>query len=596
MDNNPYQTRQPFIANNDSIREPQREAYTELETFAADGSDGREVGIVLPVGCGKSGLIAITPFAFRARRTLVIAPGVRIAQQLKNTFDPTQPGMFYVKCKVLDGGPYPEPVEIRGTTTNRSDLDDSDVVITNIQQLQGDANRWLQALPADFFDLILLDEAHHNVAASWEMLRNRFPGAKIVNFSATPVRSDGQVMAGRIIYSYPIFRAISNGYVKKLKAVRLNPATLKYVRREDNNEIEVGLEEVIRLGEEDADFRRSIVTSTATLNTIVDASIRELDRLRTVTGDQRLKIIASALNYQHCIQVVEAYRARGKRADYVHSREESVVNDRILKKLENHELDVIVQVRKLGEGFDHPYLAVAAVFSVFRELSPFVQFVGRIMRTIVQNDPANPLNHGTVIFHAGANVAKRWEDFQKFSEADQDYFDQLLPMEDVIPAEALETEPTPRREVSIEVSAQSSVTLEEIPLLAQDVEARRAFELLQSRGFTADDYLRATLQPVPTTRVGERQAARAALDSRVQIEVGRLLRARSLNPQGRDLDKQRRGRTNFVVLKSAIDNAIAKHVGRNPGERSEYSRAQLAAIDSSFTSLVENTSNEVFNA
>jgi hypothetical protein len=119
-------------------------------------------------------------------------------------------------------------------------------------------------------------------------------------------------MAGRVIYSYPIFRAIQEGYVKRLKAVQLNPRTLRYVRREDDQEIEVSLDEVRRLGEDDADFRRSIVTSQETLNTIVDASIRELDRLRTATGDNRLKIIASALNYRHCQQIVEAYRARGR--------------------------------------------------------------------------------------------------------------------------------------------------------------------------------------------------------------------------------------------------------------------------------------------
>jgi superfamily II DNA or RNA helicase len=53
---------------------------------------------------------------------------------------------------------------------------------------------------------------------------------------------------------------------------------------------------------------------------------------------------------------------------------------------------VIVQVRKLGEGFDHRYLAVAAVFSVFSSLSPFVQFVGRIMRVIKQDAPGDVLN------------------------------------------------------------------------------------------------------------------------------------------------------------------------------------------------------------
>ena len=75
--------------------------------------------------------------------------------------------------------------------------------------------------------------------------------------------------------------------------------------------VEVGLEEVRRLGEQDADFRRSIVTSTETLNTIVDASVRELDKLRQTADDNRLKIIASALNYEHCRQVVQAYLTGG---------------------------------------------------------------------------------------------------------------------------------------------------------------------------------------------------------------------------------------------------------------------------------------------
>ena len=139
-------------------------------------------------------------------------------------------------------------------------------------------------------------------------------------------------MAGRIIYSYPVFRAIQEGYIKRLKALVLNPRTLRYVRREDGEEIEVTLDEVRRLGEEDADFRRSIVTSTETLNTI-SSFIRELDRMRGATGNNKLKIIASALNYEHCRQIVEAYLARGRRADYVHSREDSAANDRVLRSL-----------------------------------------------------------------------------------------------------------------------------------------------------------------------------------------------------------------------------------------------------------------------
>lgn len=594
---NPFQRRQPSITGNPLIRTPQREAHAELVKVAANPGTEREVGVVLPVGCGKSGCIALAPFAFRARRTLVVAPGLRIASQLYKDFNPTQPEMFYTARRVLDGPPYPEPVEIRGTRTNRTDLDDADVVITNIQQLQGEENRWLAALPRDYFDLILFDEGHHSVAATWETLKAKFPSAQIVNYSATPLRADGQKMAGRIIYSYPIFRAIQEGYVKRLKALVLNPRTLKYVRREGAQEIEVPLEEVRRLGEQDADFRRSIVTSQETLQTIVDASIRELDRIRSDTGDRRHKIIASALNFEHCRQIVEAYEARGRRADYVHSRENSAANDRVFARLENHELDVIVQVRKLGEGFDHRYLSVAAVFSIFSNLSPFVQFVGRIMRVIKQNAPGDALNQGTVVFHAGANVASRWEDFQEYTGADQDFFDQLLPIEDLDfrDGSELEVTPVPRAENTVEVRGQSGIVLEEIPLIENDAEAMRAIQTLRERGYSPEDVRKAMeLQPVPTTRVAERQAARASLDMRVRTEVGRLLRERGVNPQSQSLDTKRLGRSNFVVLKAAIDQQVNQLVGRKPGERSEFSRPELDKIEEEFAACVARAVDEVF--
>lgn len=595
---NPFQDRQPHIQLNDRIRIPQKGVYLALNEVYRT-TDERVLAIILPVGCGKSGSITIAPFAFRSRRTLVVAPGVAIAQQLASDFDPSNPNMFYQKCGVLAGAPYPEPVEIRGTTTNRADLDEAHVVITNIQQLQGgDSNRWLGQLPADYFDLILVDEGHHGVAESWQALKAQFPEARIVNFSATPMRADGQLMEGRVIYTYPIFEAIREGYVKRLKAVQLNPRTLRYVRREDGQEIEVGLDEVRRLGEEDADFRRSIVTSTETLSTIVDASIRELRRLREETGDVRLKIIASALNYEHCRQVVEAYTARGLRAGYVHSRENTPANQRVMQQLENHELDVIVQVRKLGEGFDHPYLSVAAVFSIFSNLSPFVQFVGRIMRVIRQNAPGHVLNQGVVVFHAGANIARRWADFQEFSEADRDYFDQLLPVEDVdpgyVPGER-QVEPIPHDLDGVEVRGQSEVHIEEIPLL-QDNAALEALRVLQERGYSTADVTAAyqTLQPIPATRVRQRQAMRDGLPMRVNTAAARILLERGMNPQGRELDRRQFTKTNLVVMISAINNHANVLVGMGPGQRHDFTREMLEQIDQRFDDILAAAAREIF--
>lgn len=599
---NPFQNRIPSILDNEHLRTPQREAYAALDKFSnEDNGQDREVGIVLPVGCGKSGCITLAPFAFRSRRTLVIAPNVKIARQLQADFDPANENMFYTKCGVLDGQPFPEPAEIHGQDTNFADLEEAHVVITNIQQLQGQDNRWLRDMHSDFFDLILFDEGHHNVAQSWDALRHQFPSARIINFSATPHRADGQCMAGHVIYSYAVFRAIQEGYVKSLSARVLNPRTLRYVRREDGQEIEVQLDEVRRLGEEEADFRRSILTSEETLNTIVDASIRALGQLRNEAGDTRLKIIASALNYHHCIQVVEAYRARGLRAGFVHSRQDSAANDRVERHLNSHNLDVIVQVRKLGEGFDHPYLAVAAVFSVFANLSPFVQFVGRIMRVIEQNAPDHELNRGIVVFHAGANVARRWEDFQQFSAIDRDFFDRLLPIEELNFNDASELEINPEARENyggLEVLDQGPVEIQEISLIQEDAETMAALERIRQRGYTSDELVGAyeTLSSIPVTAQRRRRAMRSSLDERVRTETGRILRSRGINPGGHELDRQHHGKDNFRVMKSNIDRCINEFVDRSSGERQEFTRSEFEQINQNLARIIENAVREVFDA
>lgn len=602
-DQGPFRHLTPCVVNNDSLREPQREAYAAIRDYFADPEKHREAGVVLPVGCGKSGLITLAPFALTAQKVLVIAPGLRIASQLLRDFNPTEPSMFYRKCSVLPGPEYPEPAEIRGARTNRSDLDAADVVITNIQQLQrgGADNKWLADLPMDYFDLILFDEGHHNVAESWEVLRQKFPLARIISVSATPTRADGRLMSGEIVYTYPIYRAVQRGFVKHVKGLVLNPSSLRYVRREDGREVEVGLDDVRRLGEEDADFRRSIVSSKETLDTIVDASITELRRLRDTTREPRLKIIASALNMEHCKQIVKAYQERGQRADYIHSREDSKTNDGVLTKLDRHELDVIVQVRMLGEGFDHPYLSVAAVFSIFASLSPFVQFVGRIMRVIKQDAPGNPLNYGSVVFHAGANTVRAWEDFKDFAEADQKWFTLLTEQVPVGGEHLREVDPTEemvREHVTdvVRITEPGTVTLEELPLLS-DSRLREALVLLLQAGVTAEEYGRAVeqLEPIPVTKQARRRASQKLLDETIRTRAGKLVRERGLNAEGRDLDLKHLGQSNWVIVKAAIDNKARAMVGSGQKKRNDLSQAEIDLITERLDRIIDEVEEELLN-
>jgi len=63
----------------------------------------------------------------------------------------------------------------------------------------------------------------------------------------------------------------------------------------------------------------------------------------------------------------------------------------------------------LGEGYDHPYLSIAAIFRPFRSALPYAQFIGRILR-IVPDDEATSLdNIGQVISHQFLYLDELWE-------------------------------------------------------------------------------------------------------------------------------------------------------------------------------------------
>jgi len=580
-----FEKAKPYIKGNKKLRDPQVEGYTEATKHFVKKDAVREVGMILPVGCGKSGLIAIIPFGVKASRALVVAPNRAIRDELKNNFYPSHEKYFYKKCDVLTEEPFPEMTPIEGARINRSLLDESDVVVTNIGQLQGKENKWLNSLPDDYFDIILFDEAHHNPADSWVRVLDKFPKAKIVNFSATPRRADGQIMSGKIIYHYPIFKAIDKGYIKKMRAWVLNPDMLEYVDTRTGKQYRLTLNEIREKATNDSAFRRSIGQSEKTLNSIVDASIQALKQVRKNTSDDNHKIIAAAQNFSHCHDIVRAYQERGLRVDFVHSKKEgaSKENDRVKKKLDNHELDVIVQVNMLGEGFDHPYLSVAAVFKIFANLSPFVQFVGRVMRVIQGSKD----NTGIVVFHAGSNIAQVWTDFQDFSGADQDYFKKLLPdPEEVIftgDNEIVEREPTTRTVTAhtFEIQHQGKVTLKEDDLLRHT--ERKALERLREMG---------VIEQTHVTKFDKWNANLKWIDSKAKTAAGKILSENGWSAVGYNLDK-RKIHDNYVFVVSEIHRAINNHIGKPSKSRKDYTIEEAERARKDFDHIVEDVANKL---
>ncbi len=410
------------IEENQNLRDPQRNGYLRVQEFLASGKNNAIVQI--PVGCGKSGLAAILPFGIAEGRVIVIAPNLTIKDGLYEAMDITnRQKCFWRKAGVLapdqmTAGPLTSTLD----SGNLSVTSKSHIVVTNVQQLATDVDKWLTQFSDDLFDMIIIDEAHHAEAESWKKVIDRFPHAKVVLLTATPFRSDRQELNGELVFRYPFRSATLKGYIKRLKASYVAPSTIE-LGFKDQEGGTYTLEEVLQLKNEDW-FSRGVVLAPLCNQHIVDNSLEKLEELRQ-SGTQH-QLIAVACSINHAKEIRSMYRERGFSAEVIHSKQKEDEQAAVLAALRNGTLDCIVQVQKLGEGFDHPKLSVAAIFRPFRTLAPYIQFVGRIMRVVVPNDPSHPDNVGHIVTHLGMNLDERLKEFKEFENDDQAFWDKVI--------------------------------------------------------------------------------------------------------------------------------------------------------------------------
>lgn len=355
---------------------------------------------------------------------IIIAPSLTIKDGLYDAMDITnRQKCFWRKANVLTQDQMAVgPLACTLDSGNISVATKSHIVITNIHQLATTVDKWLAQFPDDFFDMIIVDEAHHSVAASWQKVIDRFPKAKVIHLTATPFRSDRQEIDGELIFRFPFRNATLKGYVKRLKASYVAPAEIELGFTDERGRI-YSLNDVLELKEEDW-FSRGVALARPCNQHIVDSSLEKLEDLRQ-SGTQH-QLIAVACSINHAREIRSLYQERGFNADVIHSQQRDDEQEAILAALRNGTLDCIIQVQKLGEGFDHPKLSVAAIFRPFRSLAHYIQFIGRIMRVVVQNDPMHPDNVGHIVTHLGMNLDERLKEFKQFENDDQAFWEKVI--------------------------------------------------------------------------------------------------------------------------------------------------------------------------
>ncbi len=601
-----YFTQTPVsIADNPRLRTPQQQGHAAAVThFSAAGAERAMEQI--PVGCGKTGLITLLPFGCAQGRVLVITPNLTIRRHLFAAFNRSSPKCFYLTAAVFrDPSNHGPAVAELDADANLSDLDEAHVVVTNIQQLARDGGRWLEGLPQDFFDLIVVDEGHHNVATSWQDVFERFPDAKIISVTATPFRADDQPVEGEVIYRYPIAEAMRLGYIKHIQASNVAPSELVFSYR--GSDRTHTLEEVLRLKDHDW-FSRGVALAEACNVSIVDASIEWLKHLRE--GGFPHQIVAAACSVDHARAIRRLYEERGWKAHEIHSNMSQDQRDRVLRDLENGILDVIVQVQMLGEGFDHPPLSVAAIFRPYRSLSPYIQFVGRAMRVNGQDAPGHPDNRGIIVSHVGLNLDRHWDDFKQIDTEDRELVHGWLTDQQPVPTPRQEGDRPPLRPDMI---VRHELTLDrflgetylDIP---QDDMPRRILEALKAQGIDpaqagldpeilqALQETRVTSEPTgpvaqPVQPQAHRQAIRHRLDEMSRVLALRICNEAGLSPGGRKLAAKggTGAASDLQAVTILVHRAVNDHLGIPKAARRELSTEE---IDTAINAL-EDIGNDV---
>lgn len=190
------------------LRPYQQEARTAIEN-EWDAGNSRTL-LVLPTGCGKTIVFAkISEDRVRqGDRVLILAHRGELLDQAADKIR-TATGLI---CST-------EKAE-------QSCLDSGSqwyrITVGSVQSLMRQSR--LDRFDHDYFNTIIIDEAHHAVSDSYQRVLQHFDSARVLGVTATPDRGDMRELGNvfdTLAYEYTLPRAIKEGYLSPIKALTI---------------------------------------------------------------------------------------------------------------------------------------------------------------------------------------------------------------------------------------------------------------------------------------------------------------------------------------------------------------------------------------
>lgn len=317
------------------LRKYQEEARKAVQREWDDGR--KRTLLVLPTGCGKTIVFSkiIEDRVRLGERVLVLAHRSELLEQASD------------KLKTATG---------LGTALEKAESTSIGswfrVVVGSVQTLQREKR--LSQFPPDYFDTIVIDEAHHAISDGYQRVLQHFEDANVLGVTATPDRTDKQNLGkyfDSLAYEYSLIDAIKSGYLSKITALTV-PLTL----------------DISKVSMSAGDFKASEVGTALDpyLEQIADEMVKQCADRKTVVF---LPLVKTSKKFRDILN------KKGFKAAEVNGESEDRAE--ILEDFDKGKYNVLCNSMLLTEGWDCPTVDCVVVLRPTKSRSLYSQAIGR---------------------------------------------------------------------------------------------------------------------------------------------------------------------------------------------------------------------------
>jgi len=268
------------------------------------------------------------------------------------------------------------------------------VQVASVQTLA----RRLHKLPRDFFQLVVIDEAHHSNAGTWAKVLEHFQSAHLLGVTATPIRLDNRGLGEHyqtMVEGPSAAWLTDNGYLANARVLAPPGFDSTGIRKRmgdfDTKEAEQRVGTI--MGDCLSHYRKHLDGQTA---------------------------IAFCCSVAHAEAVARLFQCNGISAASIDGTMDAATRRQLLQDLGNGRIRILTSCALIGEGVDVPSVGGCILLRPTQSVSLHLQMIGRCLRPSPGKAAAVVLDHVGNTLRLGHHLEPREWTLDGIAKRDRD--------------------------------------------------------------------------------------------------------------------------------------------------------------------------------